>query len=124
MAYRVQLIWNTHNTSGVVGVMTDGYARYFAYNFTSLRRHGTIEFRQHKGSVDEEEIMKWVEFCTSLFKFAHDSTDAVVGETVRVHSMEESYGFLDLLSTIGANGLRPYYEGKLRRDWVPGFEPP
>lgn len=36
--------------------------RYYAVNLASLARHGTIEFRQHSGSVNGETITRWVAF--------------------------------------------------------------
>ena len=40
----------------------DGYgtSRYHKLNFESLLRHGTIEFRQHQGTVDGAKITNWV----------------------------------------------------------------
>lgn len=36
--------------------------RYNKVNTTTLRTHGTLEFRQHHGSVDSDEITSWVRF--------------------------------------------------------------
>lgn len=37
--------------------------RYRKVNIASFNRHGTIEFRQHEGTVDFERIINWVQFC-------------------------------------------------------------
>ncbi|KAK3935083.1 putative amidoligase [Diplogelasinospora grovesii] len=31
-------------------------------NFTSLKKHGTIGFRQHEGTIDAEKMIKWARF--------------------------------------------------------------
>lgn len=37
-------------------------SRYFKLNLQSYRRHQTIEFRQHSGTVSAEKISNWVRF--------------------------------------------------------------
>jgi hypothetical protein len=37
-----------------------GGARYYSVNFMAYRRHGTLEFRQLQGSVEEDTIIYWV----------------------------------------------------------------
>ena len=56
--------------------------RYYKVNLQSLSRYGTIEFRQHNGTIDAEKILNWVSFCT---QFVLASANApVVGETETV----------------------------------------
>jgi hypothetical protein len=40
--------------------------RYYKVNVQSLRRHSTIEFRHHHGSVDSVEVCNWVKFVLSF----------------------------------------------------------
>lgn len=35
-------------------------SRYYAINFLSLKAHGTVEFRQHKGTLNYKEIYLWI----------------------------------------------------------------
>lgn len=37
-----------------------GYGRYYTVNLLSFNRHGTVEFRQLQGSVEEDTIIYWV----------------------------------------------------------------
>ena len=37
--------------------------RYRKVNIASLARHGTIEFRQHEGTVNPDEVVNWTQFC-------------------------------------------------------------
>lgn len=50
------------------------YGRYYKVNLTAMRTHGTIEFRQHQGSVDFEKISNWVKFCMCLVHYCEDAT--------------------------------------------------
>lgn len=40
--------------------------RYRKVNISSFNRHGTIEFRQHEGTMDPDRILNWVQFCTNF----------------------------------------------------------
>ncbi len=40
--------------------------RYIKLNFQSYVRYGTLEFRQHEGTINSDEIINWVKF-TQLF---------------------------------------------------------
>jgi hypothetical protein len=44
--------------------------RYTKLNFTSYWKHGTVEFRQHSGTVDAEKIKRWISFCQKLVDVA------------------------------------------------------
>lgn len=45
-------------------------SRYYAVNLQSYGRHGTVEFRQHQGTVEHEKINNWVRFAVALADFA------------------------------------------------------
>lgn len=40
--------------------------RYRKFNLASYLRHGTVEFRQHSGTVNGEKIENWVRFCVGF----------------------------------------------------------
>lgn len=44
--------------------------RYFVLNFTSYIKYGTIEFRQHGGSVEFEKVWNWVLITQSMVSYA------------------------------------------------------
>ncbi|KAK3939304.1 hypothetical protein QBC46DRAFT_409313 [Diplogelasinospora grovesii] len=68
-------------------------ARFFKVNFTSLNKHDTIEFRQHKGIDDPQEVLEWVLFVLKLVTFATEAPIHVVA--ARGNTFE------DLVSMIG-----------------------
>jgi hypothetical protein len=45
-------------------------SRYYKVNPMSIRRHGTIEFRQHQGTTDFEKISNWVRFVAKLVEWS------------------------------------------------------
>lgn len=53
-----------------------------AINFGSLPYHGSIEIRQHEGTLNYEEIESWVKFCQAF-------VDSMTGKEVRQISTEE-----------------------------------
>lgn len=54
---------NCQTMNALMRVLPD---RYFKVNMCALARHGTIEFRQHSGSINPDTILNWVEFLTSF----------------------------------------------------------
>lgn len=42
--------------------------RYQKLNFCSFERHGTIEFRQHEGSLNGPKVNTWISFCMFFFE--------------------------------------------------------
>lgn len=46
------------------------YSRYLKLNFQAYRRHKTIEFRQHSGTLNYSKIAHWVEMCNELINWS------------------------------------------------------
>lgn len=55
----------------VQGVISRGGSRYCKLNLTSVMRHGTVEFRQHSGTVDADKIENWIRFCIAAVEYSH-----------------------------------------------------
>ncbi len=47
-----------------------GRTRYFKLNSQSYWRHGTVEFRQHSGTIEFEKIKNWLLFCARLIELS------------------------------------------------------
>lgn len=47
--------------------------RYYKVNLLALQKHGTIEFRQHSGSINADTILNWVSFLTSFVEASKSS---------------------------------------------------
>lgn len=41
--------------------------RYYKLNTKAFARHGTIEFRQHHGTVDHKEALDWIHLCAKYY---------------------------------------------------------
>lgn len=46
------------------------YDRNYKLNLRSFDRHGTVEFRQHQGTVESSVAVAWAKFCMRLTAFA------------------------------------------------------
>lgn len=45
-------------------------SRYFKLNSQSYWRHGTVEFRQHSGTIEFDKIKNWLLFCARLVELS------------------------------------------------------
>jgi len=39
------------------------FDRYFKVNVAAYGRHGTVEYRQHSGTMDADKMVNWITFC-------------------------------------------------------------
>jgi hypothetical protein len=81
-------------TPGVAHVRGSG--RYFKINMQSYWQHGTVEFRQHQGTVDANKAENWVRFCLRMALAARSG--AAPASTLEA-----------LLTTIGASETESRY---------------
>ncbi|KAL7271433.1 hypothetical protein RUND412_005810 [Rhizina undulata] len=84
-----------------------GCSKSFKYNFMSLTAIGTIEFRQHAGTENLEDIQMWVLLCTALVRAAA----AIDGETIRELASRQKLRLEDLSQLVG-DKIVSYYRGK------------
>lgn len=54
--------------------------RYYKLNFQSFVHHGTIEFRQHAGTVESDKACAWVRLIAGFCARAAGSTQQTLGE--------------------------------------------
>jgi hypothetical protein len=54
------------------------YDRYYKVNLQSLSQYGTIEFRQHSGTIDKHKIINWAKF---LIEFCQKTIEILESET-------------------------------------------
>ena len=62
--------------------------KYVALNYTSLSKFGSLEFRALEGTLDQDKVFRWVDFCTALRAYAKKMTPAQVGNILDDMSMQ------------------------------------
>ncbi|KZF25273.1 hypothetical protein L228DRAFT_65688 [Xylona heveae TC161] len=67
----VQILEDVANVEHLMALMHPDEERYHAYNFKSLDKHRTVEFRQHVGTLNADRIIAWAEFVTGLIRFCN-----------------------------------------------------
>ena len=79
--------------------------RYYKVNPESYRRHKTVEFRQHQGSVNYDKISMWVNFCLKLVSWSKENVlEDYVGSISEIPFLdEEEKRFFE--------GRRRYFQG-------------
>ena len=99
------------------------HSKYTAYNILNIgdtnsgNPKQTIEFRQHAGSLDAEEILHWVDFVGALVRYAyyadHEELLRFCMKHLRDWQNGGRYTVFGLMKTIGVSFLIPYYTPKV-----------
>ncbi|KAL9583334.1 MAG: hypothetical protein Q9212_002766 [Teloschistes hypoglaucus] len=99
-------------------VKRSGYVtRFFAYNFMNLipattrgsTRSGTIEFRQHAGTIDATVINYWAFLCCVLVQSSHAVGELGWFDFLADRLYGKKYSILDLIRDLGDESLADYY---------------
>jgi len=92
-AINVMTIWNNLNKcetfSDVENIM---YTRYKTVNVFSYRRYGTVEFRQHGGSIDANKVCSWVIMLTNMCDKVAKKKNVVKTKSELKHSLVDLFG--------------------------------
>jgi len=98
LADKLVAIDGARNVEALARIMNGGYEpgyaytghRYFALNFQAWMRIGTLEFRQHSGSVESRKVVEWVKLivgfvsrATQMDAVKNDPTQATLDELLR-----------------------------------------
>jgi hypothetical protein len=90
------------------------FGRYHAINLSALQAHGTLEFRQHQGTLNGTKIENWVKF-TRLFMDIGEARSCL--DTINEYGSEDAVtsalGLDGMFDYIGApKALLDYYKGR------------
>jgi len=77
-------------------------------------RRGTIEFRQHVGTLDFHETMAWVNAVVSMVQYCNDTDARDFGGLVCEYWSDPEYFSTDLLRTVGAPQSALAYYTRIR----------
>ena len=86
-----------------------------AYNFgnavMTTSKKKTIEFRQHRGSLDGQEIQRWILLTCNIVRIAHDTNEGAILQMLRRYSNRTNFTILELLRAFGLQNVAMLYEG-------------
>lgn len=54
----------------VIRAVSNSVGRYCKLNLTAFLRHGTVEFRQHQGTVEAQKACAWARLCIAMVRAA------------------------------------------------------
>lgn len=90
----------------------------YAYNFYNCgyieSRHRTIEFRQHRGTLDRKEIHAWIDVVTSVVRFCTERSQYDIVSFCLEHAPDPDFSVHQLLHEIGVpEQSRSFYQARL-----------
>ncbi|WP_187261296.1 amidoligase family protein [Pontibacter beigongshangensis] len=50
--------------------------RYYKLNAESFFRHGTVEFRQHSGTIEADKVTSWITFLSNLVEYSKNNVSS------------------------------------------------
>jgi len=74
LASRFQNLGMDASNRSVAGMVSN---RYYKLNLCSFVRHGTVEFRQHSGTVEARKMIPWILFCVNFVETSKVSINMV-----------------------------------------------
>ena len=105
---------NPSATSRQVCERARAYNRYYKLNLQAYLRHGTVEFRQHSGTVDGTKIANWIVFCVTFVEDSKVTVQTVApvapvqtapASTERANAIARKFSkMLELFQSRGAYG--------------------
>lgn len=92
LASRFQNLGMDASNRSVAGMVSN---RYYKLNLCSFVRHGTVEFRQHSGTVEARKMIPWILFCVNF----------VETSKVSINMVREEVGGSDAMSGLRKNAI-------------------
>lgn len=108
----------------LVNVSNDFKSVNWAYEALRLKPQPapgeTIEFRQHEGTLEAEEILKWAKVCSGLVKYTVSVGQDNLEKFLHQHQHQDSddekrFTAADLICHIGLHKEASYYRGVLQK---------
>jgi hypothetical protein len=100
MTYVAGLLERTALTSTarmVAGITSSN--RYYKLNLCAFVRHGTLEFRQHSGTVEAHKMINWIIFCvnfveTSRVQVVREESMGTDTSSMRKNAIEKKFAIM------------------------------
>ncbi len=93
----------------------EGLERYRGFNLQAYYEHGTVEFRYHSGTINEEKIKHWIITCLSIVEKMKDQEFRLANRAV-VASKQNLKRFLDILSL--PKDTQEYWKERFKKFYV------
>ena len=86
--------------------------------FNPTKKKKTVEFRQHAGTLDAFEILRWIVTVCALVQIAHDSSEEDFLDIIQRHTRpdgtdNEDVGLLEVFESFGIGFLAPLWRDHL-----------
>jgi hypothetical protein len=62
--------WAESIRNGNINNNPTNWNRYLSLNLDSYRKHGTVEFRLHHGTLNGKKIQAWAQFCQAMAEYS------------------------------------------------------
>ncbi|MCJ1464432.1 hypothetical protein MMC07_003045 [Pseudocyphellaria aurata] len=136
---KLGVIAKLNHVEGIIRQFHEDNDKYMAFNFLNLNEDlpnplRTIEFRQHRGTLDPDMIVNWASVVCVLVNQSHSNGEAL-GNLIEKHIDDAEYTVANLLSDLNLPDQADYYfplvlqhlgqspdETKWEKDFVP--QPP
>lgn len=88
--------------------------KYMAFNFFNLHSSlpeplRTIEYRQHRGTLDPELITNWIMVATNLVSMSHTDSKGFFRQLIELEKHNANYTVLDLFNDLRLSDLAEFY---------------
>lgn len=114
IAMEIQRCQKTHELVGLWRKPNGEFDKDLACNLLQLvseRGFRTIEFRQHKATMEMGEVCKWVELTTALVRYAHEVPFEDLMRVVEEIAFDPERNVADLLCSLGLIEMAGHYGG-------------
>lgn len=92
----------------LIDVLNPYSNRYYKLNLTAFRRYGTLEFRQHSGTIEAEKACNWVRL---LMAFVDGSANGRPRKRTRT-DVTATEAFTRFFTMFRCKELRPYFTAR------------
>lgn len=91
------------NARTIHDLVTAQGSRYFKVNLQSYQRHGTVEFRQHSGTVNAPKAVSWVRFLASFIEASREAQAPAATAQAAPPLTGKQASLLELIQGVGAS---------------------
>lgn len=93
--------------------------RYYKVNLQSFVRHGSVEFRQHSGTIDSRKMENWIQFCLNFVEHSKITVNRVEeapdSSPQRANAIEKKFAKLAELFDIHNDRYSPISSAEIAR---------